>query len=171
MVSSPPDLAPDDRLPGRPAPRQEGPAVNTTRTRKALVALAVTGALGVGAIVPALAQDTGEGDPAAEEFAERDRLRDEHRAERETMREEHRAERETVRAEHRAAFAEALAAELDLDVDRVAAALDAVHEQHRAEHAGRRAEHQGRGPAADQPGHRGGGPRGPGAGMMMDPAA
>jgi hypothetical protein len=132
--------------------------VSTTRTRKALVALAVTGALGVGVIVPALAQDTGEGDPPAEELAERDRLRDERWAERETTREEHRAERGTMRAEHRTAFAEALAAELDLDVDRVAAALDAVHEQHRAEHA-------------DQPGHRGGGgPRGHGGGMM-DPAA
>jgi hypothetical protein len=154
--------------------------VSTTRTRKALVAVAVIGALGVGTIVPALAQDTDDGDTAAAETlerrAERDTMRAERRAERDTMRAEHRAERGTMRAEHRAAFAEALAAELGLDVDEVAAALDAVHEQHRSEHAERRAEHAERraerqgeagepqrmGPAAGQPDRRGGaGPRGP----------
>ncbi len=84
--------------------------------RKALAALAVTGAIAVGAM-PAFAQDASEtpSDTTTQEQTREDR-----------------------RAEHEAEFAQALADELGLDVDDVTAALTTVREEMRAEHEAER---------------------------------
>lgn len=80
----------------------------TRKWRRAITAVAVTGVLATGAIIPAVAQD---GTGATEE---------------ETTQETMRGER---RAAHREAFAEALATELGIDQERVESALETVHEQ------------------------------------------
>jgi hypothetical protein len=95
--------------------------VITLRRRTAAVGAAI--AVAVTAVaVPALAQnddDATDGTTSTEDTDDR-------------------AGREVRRAEHRGEFAEALAAELDLPVDEVTDAIDAVTEQRRAEHRAER---------------------------------
>ncbi len=82
--------------------------------------LAAVGAIGALALaVPALAQDSGADDTTTDEQVDRD----------------------AAREEHRAAFAAALAEELGLPTEDVAAAIETVREQFEAE---RRAEHRER---------------------------
>jgi hypothetical protein len=86
------------------------------RTKRAVVGVLAAGALAVGVVVPALAQDdAGSGDTAT------------------TTEDTFRADRAERRAAHQEAFAAALADELGLPVDEVTAAIEKVTEQHRAE--------------------------------------
>jgi hypothetical protein len=85
------------------------------RIRTTAVAALATGALTVGLVLPAVAQDD---DTATEDTTDN------------TV-EERRQDRHTAR---HAAFAAALADELGLDVDTVSEALDAVHDQRHADH-------------------------------------
>jgi hypothetical protein len=99
--------------------------MRTMTNRRTIAATAITGLLAVGLIVPALAQDDGNGtgDTSATESVE------------------------DPRAARHAAFAAALAEELDLDVDTVSDALATVHEAMRAERGP-----GGRGPGGHGPG-------------------
>lgn len=103
----------------------------------ALVGLAAAGILGVGIAVPAIAfaegaQPSTSASPTASASSNNEKPRWEQR-----------------REERRNAMAEALAAELGVDKERVAAALEKVHEQMRPE-AGARREGRGRPDSADR---------------------
>lgn len=84
------------------------------RTRRTLVAVAATGVIGSGAMVPALAQDADDTATDTTDGEVTDRPSS------------------ARHGEAQRAFAEALADELDLDVDTVADALAAVRHEHRA---------------------------------------
>lgn len=85
---------------------------------QSLAATAVVGILGVGILVPAIAQESGDDTTTAGETSDRGAAREERKAE----------------------FAAALAEELGLDAETVATAIETVREELRA---AREAEHRG----------------------------
>jgi hypothetical protein len=135
-----------------------------TRTRLTLAGAALTTAALAGTIVlPAVADDgdtttTEERADAVLARAQRLERAQLHRAERAAAQGEHQArreERQVHREEHQAAFAAALADELGIDPERVAAALQTVRaelqDQVRGSGAARQRHGEGLGPRA---GHR-----------------
>lgn len=96
----------------------------TIRRKHLLAGLATAGVLGVGIAAPtmAMAADSTSPSPSASASADKD-----------SDREQKRSDRQQKRSDRQAEFAEALAAELGVPADEVAAALEKLREQRAAD--------------------------------------